>query len=64
MSKKFDKMAEALEMIKAMPRNQKAEKKEEVQEPEVEINADVNDDGVVDEKDVEEVKKKMSKKKK
>jgi hypothetical protein len=65
MSKKFDKMAEALEMIKSMSRSkktEKSEKKEEAQEPK--INADVNNDGIVDEKDIEEVKKKISKKKK
>jgi len=66
MSKKFDKMAEALEAIKAMSRGEKAEKvekkEEEAQEPE--IDADVNSDGIVDEKDIEEVKKKISKKKK
>lgn len=63
MSKKFDKMAEALEMIKAMSRNPKADKKEELVQ-ESEVDADVNGDGTVDEKDVEEVKKKISKKKK
>jgi hypothetical protein len=63
MSKKFDKMAEVLEAIKALSKKDKVEKKEEP-EQEPEVDADVNGDGTVDEKDIEEVKKKMSKKKK
>ena len=42
----------------------KVEKKKEPKKKEKEMDLDVNDDGVVDEKDVEAVKKKIVKKKK
>lgn len=66
MSKKFDKMLKALEDIKAdKVKVEKKEKKVEKNKTKKEkvINADVNGDGKVDEKDVEEVKKKIVSKK-
>jgi len=66
MSKKFDKMLKALEDIKTdKVKVEKKEKKVEKNKTKKEkvINADVNGDGKVDEKDVEEVKKKIVSKK-
>ena len=63
--KKSDKMRDLLKSMKSQKMEPKEEVKKEVKEeaPEEMEKADLNEDGVVDEKDLEIVKKSIRKKK-
>ncbi len=60
---KRDEIKRKKELLKELMSGKKVKVKKIKKKKEKKIDADVNHDGVVDEKDIKEVKKKMKKKK-